>query len=1048
MLTRAFFPFILLCLTAGFLMGQNISGVVTDDAGAPLVGVSILKVGTTTGAVTNVDGQFTINASEGDQLRFTYVGMLEKTITVQAGQNTLDIGLESAATSIDEVIVVGYGTTKKENLTGAVDQAPAEVLESRPLSNVSRGLQGVIPNLTVVFSDGTPGSSPQFNIRGVTSINGGSPLILIDGIPSDASLVNLLNPADVESVTVLKDAASAAIYGARGAFGVILIKTKAGQSGKPRVNYSAFGAINTPTILPQAVTDTYTSMLLYHEALKAWNGTGAYTDEQLEYAKAVSENPDMERVRITNDGTYEYYGNTDWYDEIYEEYQPMTQHNLSFSGGANNFSYYLSGGYLFQDGIYEYDADKYDRFNLRSKLDFQVTDWLKIKNNTFFNNGVYDYKTYYGGTVSLERYAAILGRAETMVYNPDGSWTYPGGFSVAFLRDGAPGSNKEKFLQNSTGLEASFLDNRWKIFGDYTYQTDGREIDEFYRPITYYRNELNPGVASTRGVSRVRNVRTNNEYHVFNLYTSFEQEFGRSKAKATVGFNQELRTFGSSTAQRDDLVSDLGSINLAVGEAVVDGSASEWAVRGVFYRLNYSFADKYLLELNGRYDGTSRFPKDERFGFFPSVSAGWRVSEEPFFEGLKSTISNLKLRASYGSLGNQQVPSFYAYIPTMSTYNSGVVINGSRPLSISSPGLVASNLSWETVTTLDFGIDFSLWNYKLDVAFDWYQRDTKDMLTKGRTLPAVLGTSEPNENAADLRTTGWETSVKWNDQTTLFGKPFRYNLGVVLADNQSKITRFDNPNNYLGDYYVGQDFGEIWGYETLGFFQSQEEIDAAPDHTGLMRRPADLAPGDLRFADLNNDGVIDEGDFTLDNPGDMKVIGNSSIRMTYGLTGGFDWSNFNFSFFLQGVGKHDFLPGRDDAFMWSVYNRPYNTVLEHIVGNYWTPDNRDAYFPRLFGYAALGAGKQLIAPQSRYIQDASYIRLKNLTLGYTLPSAITRKIGIERLNIYVSGENIWENTNMIMPVDPELLNVPGQAWGDGQGYPYQRTYSFGLNVTF
>ncbi len=403
MLTRALFPLVLLLLAAQLLLGQTITGTVTDEAGDALTGVSILKVGTTIGTVTDFGGQFSIEASEGDQLRFTYVGMLEKTITVQSGQNNYNVNLQSSSTAIDEVIVVGYGTTKKENLTGAVDQAPAEVLESRPLSNLSRGLQGVIPNLNVTFTDGTPGSAPDFNIRGVTSINGGSPLILIDGIPSDASLVTLLNPADVESVTVLKDAASAAIYGARGAFGVILIKTKAGQTGKPTVNYNAFGAINTPTILPQAVTDTYTSMLLYHEALKAWNGTGAYTEEQLEYARAISENPDMERVRVTNDGRYEYYGNTDWYDEIYEEYQPMTQHNLSFSGGTDNFSYYLSGGYLFQDGIYEYDADEFNRFNLRSKLDFQVTDWLKVRNNTFFNNGVYDYRTFYGGTVTMER---------------------------------------------------------------------------------------------------------------------------------------------------------------------------------------------------------------------------------------------------------------------------------------------------------------------------------------------------------------------------------------------------------------------------------------------------------------------------------------------------------------------------------------------------------------------------------------------------------------------------------------------------------------------
>ncbi len=299
-----------------------------------------------------------------------------------------------------------------------------------------------------------------------------------------------------------------------------------------------------------------------------------------------------------------------------------------------------------------------------------------------------------------------------------------------------------------------------------------------------------------------------------------------------------------------------------------------------------------------------------------------------------------------------------------------------------------------------------------------------------------------------MKTTGWEVSVRWNDRPTLFGKPFNYNLGVVLSDYTAEITRFDNPNNFLGDYYEGQEFGEIWGYETLGFFQSEEEIANSADHTGLMRRPADLAPGDLKFADLNNDGVIDEGEYTLDNPGDLKVVGNSLIRMNYGITGGFDWSNFNFSFLLQGVGKHDFLPGRDDAYMWSVYNRPYNTVLTHIVDNYWTPENPDAYFPRLFGYAALGSGKQMIAPQSRFIQDASYIRLKNVTLGYTLPRSFTRKIGIDRLNVYISGENLWEDTNMIMPVDPELLNVPGQTWGDGQNYPYQRTYSAGINVTF
>ncbi len=1026
-----------------------VRGIVRAEDGGLLIGATVRVKGTGQGTLTDESGQFSIAIQEdaSSTLIISYIGYESQEIVV-TDQERVDITLTESISDLGEVVIVGYGATKKENLTGAVDQVSSEVLESRPISNLARGLQGVIPNLNIVFTDGTPGSTPQYNIRGITSINGGNPLIVIDGIPSDPSLVTLLNPADIESVTVLKDAASAAIYGARGAFGVILIKTKSGKSMKPTVNYNAFVGINTPTILPEAVTDPYLSMSIYHEALKAWNGTGAYTQDELDYAKARSEDPSLPAVRINNEGQYEYYGNTDWYDEIYEETQPMTQHNLSFSGGNDRFNYYFSGGYLFQDGIYEYDSDQYERFNVRTKFEFQLTDWFKLRNNSFFNNGIYDYKTYYGGTVTLERYAVLLGNAQQLPQNPDGTWTYPSGLSVAFLRDGGPGSNNEKLFQNTVGAEMSFLDDRWKVFGDYTYQTDGRDIDEHYKPVTYYRNDVNPGVASTRGVSRVRNVTTDNEYHVFNIYSTYDQSFGLNNLGVTVGYNQELRKFSSTTASRDDLVtSDLGSLNLAIGESFVDASASEWAVRGVFYRVKYNYDNKYLVEFNGRYDGTSRFPEEDRFGFFPSVSAGWRISDESFFSGIRNTVTNLKLRASYGSLGNQQVPSFYAYIPTMSTFTSPVVIAGERPLAISNPGLVSPNLTWEKVTTLDVGVDVGLWN-RLNVTFDWYQRETADMLTKGRTLPAVLGTSEPDENAADLETTGYEFSVKWNDEVQLLGSPFRYNLGFVFGDYTAEITRFDNPNNFLGDFYEGQEFGEIWGYETLGFFQSEEEIANSADHTGLMRRPADLAPGDLKFADLNNDGVIDEGDYTLENPGDLTVVGNSLIRKNYGFNGGFDWKNINFSFFFQGIGQHDFLPGRDDAYMWSVYNRPYNTVLEHIVGNYWTPENRDAYFPRLFGYAALGRGKQMIAPQSRFIQDASYLRLKNITLGYTIPQVFTRKLGIERFNIYLSGENVWENTNMIMPVDPELLNVPGQTWGDGQNYPYQRTYSAGVNVTF
>lgn len=1020
-----------------------VSGTVVDQNDEALPGVSVIIIGTSVGTVTNTDGYYSLNVEPADTLYFLFIGFQEETALV-GDRSIIDVRLNESVTNLDEVVVVGYGTQKKVNLTGAVDEVSSKAIENRPITNVAQALQGKVANLNITFGDGTPGGGANYNIRGTTSINGGGSLILIDGVAGDPRLINT---NDIQSVSVLKDAASAAIYGARGAFGVILITTKTGGKKKTTINYSNNFSVSTPTIIPEAVTDTYTSMKMVHDAYNAYDGSNYFTPEQLGYAQQRSEDPSLPAVRTveTSSGEeYEYYGNTDWFNEMYEEYTPMMQQNLSIAGGKDNISYYLSGGYLSQNGVFKYDADKFERINFRAKIDAKVNNWLSFNNNLMYNKGISDFPAFWGhNSVDIWRYVAVLGQGHQVPKNPNGSWTFAG-FPLAFLQEGGRSLKKENLLQNTIGMKMSFLDDDWRVYGNYTYQNDGLSQNNLYKRLSYSRS---PDVFSEIGDDRVEDVTTDNYYQVINLYTEYEKNLGKHYVKGLVGYNQELRRYNMVRVSRFDLLSELSSLALATGDTRTDANSYEWALRGVFFRMNYSFDDKYLVEVNGRYDGTSRFPTEDRFGFFPSFSAAWRISEENFFQGVKPVINELKLRGSYGTLGNQSLTNNYPYIASMSSYISPVIINGEHPIAIGDPGLVSPNLTWEKATTLDFGVDMGLLENRLNLTFDWYTRETKDMLTKGKTLPSVLGTAEPEENAADLVTEGWELSLNWDNSTELLGKPFAYNLGVLLSDYRTQITRYDNPNNFLGDYYEGQQFGEIWGFKTAGFFGSDAEVEQHADQTEVVRWVDRQHAGDLKFTDLNGDGKVTYGENTVDDPGDRVIIGNSTPRYSFGFNGGFNWGNLSLSLFVQGVGKRDYYPGPEEAYLWSVYNRPYNTPLKHLVDNTWTPENPDAYFPRLKGYIALAGNRGLSAPQTRYLQDASYIRLKNLTIGYNLPQNLLGRIGIDQFRIYVSGENLLESTGLVMPVDPEAL-YQSHGFGDGQTYPFARTYSVGLNISF
>ena len=1033
----------------GTVSAQSIvKGSVSNEIGQPLAGVSVILKGTNKGTSTDANGRFTIDANAGDVLEFSMVGYQKKSVTVGQSGNLIVV-MEIEAEMGSEVVVVGYGTQKKVNLTGAVSTVSGQILQDRPIINVGRGLQGQLPGLNITSSDGEPGRGTSFNIRGFTSINGGSPYILVDGVPSN---INDINPADVESVTVLKDAAAAAVYGARAPFGVILVTTKSGKKGAPKITYSTYYATHHITHLPEVVTDPATVVDYKNKAYSGYYGNNLFNSFDVDYAKKRSADPSLPTAipdPANPASSYLYVGGTNWFKELYKPDNLSLNHNIAVSGGGDKISYYFSGGYNRQNGVYRYNADVYNRYNLRAKLDFNLTKWLTLSSNSAYNRTSYDYPSLWTSDWTSGDLYHQIGRANSLGIpkNPDGSWTSAGTY-IGFLKDGGRGNTVTNEIQNTLGFTASFLNNTWRIKGDYTFRADNDFNRQFRVALPY---EAGPDQKIYyAGHSDASAWSDNIGYQNINLYTEYENTFSSDHYfKAMLGFNQEENKYDYFSAQNNQLISSaVGYLDQTTGTTPnVGGRGYEWAIRGFFYRLNYSYKQRYLLELDGRYDGSSRFPPNDHYGFFPSASAGWRVSEEPFFKGIKEKINNLKFRASYGLLGNDQSLGNYSFIPTLSSGQVSNILGGVQPTAVYPPNLVAPTLTWEKVYTKNLGIDISLIN-RIDASFDVYRRDTKDMLTKGPQLPAVLGAGQPIENAADLKTLGWEASVAYHDQFMLANKPFRFNVRLNMWDNHTVITRFNNPNKFWfgGDYYPGEQTGSIWGFKTLGIFQTDEEAGKWADESKLQGYYSWKKAGELKYADLNGDGKINYGDGTVDSSGDARVIGNTTPRYSFGGSGGFTWNNIDFSFVFQGIGKKDFWPGTS-GYYWSMFFAPWDYVYKNIVGNTWTKDNPNALYPSLKGWRAGDAGgwRDLAVPQTRYLYSAAYIRLKNITIGYSLPGSLLKKYGIDQIRIYFSGEDLWESDKLPHGFDPEGL---GGSWGAGKIYPFQRAYSFGLDLRF
>lgn len=1020
-----------------------------DNTGLP--GVNVIIKGTATGTVTDIEGNYSIDVpAENAVLVFSSVGFVTEEVIV-GNQSVINFTLTADITALEEIVVVGYGTQQKVNLTGAVGVADGEVLENRPIANVGEGLQGVIPNLNVNIRNGDPAEPIDFNIRGYNSINGGSPLILVDGVPMD---LNKLNPNDIESVSVLKDASAAAVYGARAAFGVVLVTTKKGKGEKINVSFGSEFAAAKPIFLIDPVTDPYQFVLARNEANQRTNGAPAFDQDYIDGTKRWSEDPTFENAWGVFNNQLRFYGFNNYADDLITEFAPQQKYDLSVSGATEKANYYMSFGHLNKDGYLKNKEknENFKRYNFLLKGEFKANEWLSLDSRALITTEKSDKPHFYNWDVNINTSARVNPIEE--IQFPDLPYyltpgdrdqyeqyigMYFGGTNFfPYLEDGGRTTWTRSDIVLSQGVTLTPLKGL-SIKGNFNYNFRNRNYQDVQSKVDIIENTDLTNLIIGNGFSGndwIENQSEFDQYYVLNLFADYTRTTNNGHfIQGMIGFNQEWGNNQDVRSRAYRLITpSVPDLNTTTGAQETGGGKSHVALRGVFYRLNYIYKDRYLFEANGRYDGTSRFPQDSRFGFFPSFSAGWRISNESFMSGTSGWLDNLKIRASYGELGNQILGGrgFYPYIATMpSGQSQHMMSSGQRTPYVLPPNLVSPTLTWETVISKNIGLDVTILNNRLDLSFDAYTRDTKDMLSLDSFLPSIAGVNPPLENAADLQTKGWELAATWK---TRVNNSFRYDVTLALADNIAEITRFTNPTGSLGSRYEGQIVGERWGFITEGIFQTADEVANHADQSFLG---PNWRPGDIKYKDLNGDGKINRGNNTLEDPGDQVIIAYEQPRYTYGINSNIGWKDFTLNIFFQGVMKQDYWPPNDN---WQAFY-PYNAghVEWYYLTDTWSEDNPDAYFPA--PHISTNT-KQNVQAQSRYVQNGAYIRLKNLTLAYNLPTALTTKLHIVNAQVYFAGMNLWEATSMRKPLDPEIRPTLTQE------YYKQRVYSLGLRFTF
>ena len=1060
------------------LQGRNFRGRVLDNKSQPVVGAVVMYGGQ--GALTDAEGIFQIDLPDsGGTVEVSCLGYVTKKVAVGAGSGDVVVYLSDDALQLDETVVVGYGTMKKINLTGAITTVEAEQLENRTSNTLSHMLQGSVPGLMVTTWSGRPDDNPTMYIRGYASITSGNaqPLVLVDGVEASMGQVN---PDDVETISVIKDASSSAIYGARAAYGVILITTKSGNSGKPRVHYSGNVGVSRPTTSTDYIRTGYDHVSIVDLFYNNMNGTNytKYTEKDMEELLArrndLVENPDRPwEIQEVRDGklSYIYYCNTDWYHEMFVDNSPTTQHNFSVSGGDAKIQYYLSGGYKHRQGTYKVRPEKYNRYNMRAKMNVNVNKWLSISNNMAYYTSDYNYPGNQDPSYNWS-YGSVHGLASFPLKNKDGTWVYStvlcgsnltNGCHIDLGQDTKVNWKYESNFSNTAGLSIHPIEGL-DIRADLTYRINW----------TYNRNRWTnmqfskyPGILVDETTGRFANHleewRSRTRYLSTNVYASYEKSlFGKHNIKAVAGYNYEEEGYGQVYTDGWNLSSQYLTAYalMPTDDGKVKDTQSEYAIAGFFGRLNYDFAGKYLFELSGRLDGSSRFPAESRWGFFPSASVGWKFTEERFMDGLRDVLNYGKIRFSYGWLGNQLVDN-YMFARTMLVDSTGYLFESdtSKEKAGRASDPLGDNLTWEVAKHYNLGLDLGLLDNRLSFSGEFYFRDTEGMITGSMVLPSAYGAGAPRENCADLRTKGLELTLTWKDGFTLLSQPFHYSLTATYNDYVTDITKYDgNTEKMLRGLYVGKRIGEIWGYRTDGLFQTDEEALAYTTEVNCNKMgdnlPDGWKAGDLKFLDISGpdgvpDGVVNAGMNSLDDHGDLVVIGNSEPRYQYSFTLAASWGGFDASAFFQGIGRMDWYPPDDNRNFWVCYARASSTwIPQNFMDNVWSVDNRDAYFPRPVG----GSGKMLgylKVNNDRYLQNIGYLRLKNLTFGYTLPKKLVQKAGLGSVRFYFSGENLqyWSpmkkhSTN----IDPENAMAEGTSWLFY--YPWQKSFSVGIDIDF
>ena len=1071
-------------LPAAAAQQQPVKGTIVDVNGNPIPGASVMIPGTTTGTVTLVDGTFSLNIAEGTTVE---VGCLGYTTVKVNAKNGMKIVLKEDALMLSDVVVVGYGTQKKANLTGAVATVDVnKTLEARSTADLGKALQGAVPGLTVLNTSGKIGAEPTVVIRGVGTLSNSAtstPLYVVDGVPIDN--ISYLNTQDIESISVLKDASSSSIYGTRAAFGVVLITTKSAKTTEHiQVNYTNnFGWSQATTLpdYPTVLEQIYALNQVNHRYGLDSELFGMYLDRDA-YIKAAEAWQNKHggksgyREMVEGDDYIPgvgYVADWDVAGIMFNNAAPSQNHTISVQGNVGKTNYYMSFGYDKEQGLMNFNPDKLKKYNATVNVTTQVNDWIQIGARVNYVNKDYEDCTdalRQGSYQYLWRWGSFFG-----------PWGYfsnglTGRNAISYRTQAGEGWTKTDNLRIG-GFTKINIVKGLTLNADFTYLQNNMRYKQVNLPVHMMNTwSITPSETTMSTTTFIDARRSYTRGYNTNIYGNYELSIaGKHNFNIMAGFNADESEYEYLRGTYNNILdTNLPEISLTFdseNKNIFGHNHSETGSAGFFGRINYNYKDRILLELNGRYDGSSKFPENNRWAFFPSASAGWRISEEPFFAPVKSVVNNAKIRASYGEIGNQEVGS-NMYIATIARQGSNVNWLGTGSTKMDTfgmPKMVSSTLSWETLATTNFGIDLGFLNGELNATFDWFQRDTKNMLAPGQTMPQVLGASAAYENAGTLRSRGWEITIDWHHN---FNGANVYAI-ANLADYKTVIKEWNNDSMLLNSNYSGKRYGDIWGFETDRYFEASDFVgkdekgnyipaEGVASQVKLQTGKLIYGPGDIKFVDQNGDNEINGGKGTVDDHGDLVVIGNTEPRYQYSLRIGGDWKGFDLDLYFQGVGKRS---------MWtqSAFVMPFMRGADALYKSqtsYITNEDaekgiidQNATYPRLTqGGAAKGTvsvlenGSTNFYPQSKYLVNMAYLRLKNITIGYTLPAQLTQKVKISKVRVYGSIYNAFDIIDHTKKygIDPEMNKGEGKladgTWGRTD--PMLRTYSCGIQITF